>query len=645
MLALTHFALGLAIAHVSLLVFFFIGSAAFPWCETASEVPAPRTMMRVACTCALGATVSALTLFALGTFGWLNAPAIAAGLLVAFLAACGVWRTSPLRVAFWRARLRPLVHCWNVPLAVVYAAVVVVGTRAVIPEGTGYSDSIFYHLAYAQDWANAGRLVVDPYMSFIFYANNFILFYTAWIVAHAAAYVQFATWSFGLIGALALYATIEDTATSERNRKWAIAIGLLSAAALIFSPIFIDYSVLGYIDVPIGAAALLSIVALLLAIRESRAGWLYVAAAIAGLLVGMKASFLVLLPVFAVALVWAGWLLGVRRAAIAGIVVLLCAVASPWYLRNLVLAGDPIAPALNIALYGNDGLWKPIEWNGLWNDMATSKSPRAFLTLPVRAYLRPTSPDFREYGASALVMFAYLPAIVVLGALALRRKIPAQVAIPVFVLTCFVLYWFVSTSLLRYALLFYPLLALCVAMLLVEWSERMPAAAPAALALAVVAALPPFSSLSPDGDFIQNDVLSDAHAFLHYRGEQAFLNENDDGYPDEQIASAWMRRHGYSGNVFVISDNAFDYYFRRNGVTSIGNWTGPAGWFRLLQAIDAGEAVEFLDDLGTRAVFFSPQQLLDAGIEHVLADQLKRAGYREVPLTRGSAYRLYVKPG
>ena len=82
-----------------------------------------------------------------------------------------------------------------------------------------------------------------------------------------------------------------------------------------------------------------------------------------------------------------------------------------------------------------------------------------------------------------------------------------------------------------------------------------------------------------------------------------------------------------------------------NGVTSIGNWTGPAGWFRLLQAIDAGEAVEFLDDLGTRAVFFSPQQLLDAGIEHVLADQLKRAGYREVPLTRGSAYRLYVKPG
>lgn len=645
MLALTHFVLGLAIAHVSLLIFFFIGSAAFPWCDSVSDASAARTMMRVTCTCALGASIAALVLFVMGSMGWLSVAGIVAGLIVVFFVACAVRRSSPLRVEFWRVRIRTLVRCWNIPLAVVYAAVVMVGTRAVIPEGTGYSDSIFYHLAYAQDWANAGRLVVDPYMAFIFYANNFILFYTAWIVAHAAAFVQFATWSFGLIGALGLYAAIEDSAKSERGHAWAVAIGLLSVVAVVFSPIFIDYAVLGYVDVPIGTVALLSVVAVLLAIRESRVEWLFASAAIAGLLVGMKASFLVLLPVFAIALAWAGWSLGARRAAIAGIVVLLCAVASPWYVRNLILAGDPIAPALNIALYGNDGLWKPIEWNGLWNDMATSKSPRAFLTLPMRAYWRPTSPDFREYGVSALMLFVYVPAIVVLGALAVRRKVQPELAIPIFVLTCFVFYWFVSTSLLRYALLFYPLLALCVAMLLVEWSERIPAAAPAALALAVVAALPPFSSLTPDGDFIQNDLLSDAHAFLHYRGEQAFLNENDEGYADEQIASAWMRRHGYSGNVFVISNNAFDYYFRRNGVTSIGNWTGPAGWFRLLQAIDAGEAAEFLDDLETRAVFFSPQQLLDTGIEHVLAVQLEKAGYREVPLTRRTSYHLYVKPG
>lgn len=643
MLALTHLVLGLAIAHVWLLTFFFIGSAAFPWCDSAdARARAPRTMMRVACTCGLGAAIAALALFALGTVGWLTGAGVVAALAIAFLAACALRRSSPLRARFWKARFQALTHCWNVPLAVTWALLVLVATRAVIPEGTGYSDAIYYHLAYAQDWANAGRLVVDPYMAFIFYANNFVLFYSAWMVTHAGAFVQFATWSFGLLGTLALYATIQDSATSDRARGWAVAIGLLTVAAVVLSPIFLDYSVLGYIDVPIGTTALLCVVALLLAVRESRTEWLFASAAIGGLLVGMKASFLVLAPVLLIALVWAGWSLGARRAAMAA-AVLLCVVASPWYLRNLVLAGDPIAPTLNIALYGKDGLWKTAEWNGLWNDMATAKSPRALLTLPARAYLRPGSPDFREYGASGLVLFLYVPALVVLAALALRRKVPPGLAVPIFVLTCFVLYWFVSTSLLRYALLFYPLLALCVAMLLVEWTQRMPAAAPAAVALAVVAALPPFTSLSPNGDFIQNDLLSDAHAFLHYRGEQAFLEANDDGYADEQIASAWMRDHGYSGNVFVISDNAFDYYFRRNGVTSIGNWTGPAGWFRLLQAIDAGEAAEFLDDLDTRAVFFSPQQLLDAGIEHVLADQLTRAGYREVPLTRGSAYRFYVR--
>ncbi len=643
MLALTHFVLGLAIAHVTLLIFFLIGSAAFPWCDSPQAGGPSRAAMRAICTCGLGAAIAGLTVFFIGSIGWLTPAGIGIALAVVFAAACALRRVSPLRAAFWSARLRALTAGASLPLAAVYAALLVVATRAVIPEGTGYSDAIYYHLAYAQDWANAGRLVVDPYMAFIFYANNFVLFFTAWIVLHAGAFVQFLTWSFGLLGALALYAAVEDCAGSSRARGWAVAIGLLAVAALVFTPIFLDYSVLGYIDVPIGAMALVAVVALQIGIRESRTDWLFVSAAIAGFLIGMKASFLVLLPIFAIALAWSAAAIGARRVAVAGLLAVLCAVAAPWYVRNLVLAGDPIAPTLNIALYGRDGLWKTIEWNGLWNDMATSKSPRAFATLPVRAYLRPGSPDFREYGASALVLFLYVPAVVLIAAYALRRKPPADVAVAVFLLTVFALYWFGTTSLLRYALLFYPLLALCVGMLLVEWARRVPSAAPLAVAVAVVAALPPFTSLSPDGDFIQNDILSDAHAFAHYRGEQAFLEANDDGYADEQIAAAWMRRHGYAGNVFVISDNAFDYYFRRNGVTSIGNWTGPAGYFRLLQAIDAGEAAEFLADLGTRAVFYSHQQLLDAGIEHVLAAQLEKAGYREVPLTRGTSYHLYVR--
>jgi len=644
MLALTHLLQGLAIAHVTLLIFFLIGAAAFPWCDWESDFgSAPRTMMRVTCTCGLGLAIVGLTLFVLGLAGWLTIGGIGIALALLFAAGCVAWRSSPLRAAFWKSRVRALTRCWGWPLVVVYAALLLVSTRAVIPEATGYSDAIYYHLAYAQDWATAGRLTVDQYLVFTFYANNFVLLFAAWMVLKAGAFVQFLTWSTGLLTALALCAAVGDHAATVSGRGWRVAIALLAVLSVVGTAIFLDYSVLGYIDIPIGAMALLSIVGIQLAIRDRRPGWLVVAAVTAGFLVGMKASYILLVPIFAIALVWGCLALHVRRAAIAGVLLLLCAVAAPWYVRNLILAGDPIPPTVNMALYGKDGLWNASEWNGLWTDMATPRSPRAFVTLPLRAYLNPTSSDFREYGASGMILFLYVPAIVAIVLLFYRRRLSPTLGIPVFVLSAFVLYWFATSSLLRYVLLLYPLLALCVAMLLLEAIARLPRLAPVALALALVAAVPTFTDSGSNKEYTQNDILGDAHALLHYRGETAFLDENDDGYPDEQIAVAWMRHHGYTGNVYVISNNAFDYYFRREGILSIGNWIGPAGYFRLLQALDAGEAAEFLGTLETRAVLFSPQWMFDAGIEHLLARQLEAAGYREVPVSPGSTYHLYVR--
>jgi hypothetical protein len=644
MLALTHLAQGLAITHLTLLVFFLIGSAAFPWCDWENEfASAPRFMTRVTCTCGLGLAIVGLALFALGLAGWLTPVGICAALLVLFAAGCAAWRTSPLQAAFWRARWRVLARCWNWPLAVVYVALVVIGSRAVIPDATGYSDAIYYHLAYAQDWATAGKLVVDPFMFFTFYANNFLLLFAGWMTLGAGPVVHFLTWSTGLVTALALYAAIADYSAAQKNGGWRIAIGLLLVFSVVSAAIFLDYSVLGYIDVPIGAMALLSVVAIQVAIRDRQPGWLVASAVMAGFLVGMKASFVLLIPIFAVALVWGCIAIGMRRRAIAGVLALLCVVAAPWYVRNWILAGDPLPPAINLALYGSDGLWSKTEWEGVWGDVATSKSLKSFIKLPLRAYLNPTSPDFREYGASGLILFLYVPTLVALIVLLYRKRLPPALAIPIFVLTAFIPYWFVTSSLLRYALLLYPLLALSMAMLLFEAIDRRPKLAPAALVLALVATLPNFADTGTIKDFTRNDVLGDLHQFLHYRGDQAYLEENDDGYLEEEVAVKWMRSHGYAGRVYVISDNAFDYYFRRDGVFSIGSWIGPAGYYRLLHALDAGQASQYLDGLGVHAVLFSPQQLIDAGLEHLLAEQLLAAGYHRVPLDSTSDYQLYVR--
>jgi hypothetical protein len=644
MLALTHLAQGFAIAHLTLLVFFLIGSAAFPWCEWENDFGyASRVMTRVCVTIGLGLAIVGLALFVLGLAGWLTIPGICTALALLFAAFCAAWRVSPLRGEFWRLRLRALTSCWNWPLALVYVGLLAIGSRALIPDATGYSDAIYYHLAYAQDWATAGRLVVDPFLFFAFYANNFVLLFAGWMVLHAGSFVQFLTWSTGLVTALAVYAAIDDGARELASKSWRAAIGLLAVCAVISAPIFLDYAVLGYIDIPIGAMALFAALAIQLAIRERDARWLIVAATIAGFLIGMKASFVLLVPIFAVALVWAGFASGMRRRSIAGVLLLLCAIAAPWYVRNAVLSGDPIAPTLNFALYGSDGLWKAPEWDGVWSDVHTTRSVRALLSLPLRAYLDPAGSDFREYGASGLVLFLYVPPLVALIALFYRRRLSAALEIPIFLLAAFTLYWFATSSLLRYALLLYPILAVTLGTLLLLLVDRRPRFAPAAVALALVAALPDFANTGVIKDFTRNDVLGDVHQLLHYQGDRQYLETNDDGYPEVEVALDWMHRRGYAGNVYVISDNAFDYYFRREGVTSIGSWIGPAGYFRLLQAIDAGEATEFLADLGVRAVLVSPQRLIDGGVAHLLEQQLAETGYREVSLDESSEYRLYVR--
>ena len=135
MLALTHLVVGLAVAHLTLLVFFLLGSAAFPWCDAADAARPSRVMMRVACTCALGMSIAGIALFILGAVGWLTEAGVVVTIVLAFAAACVAGRRSPFRASFWRFRARALTHCWSWQLALVYVALIVISTRAVIPRG------------------------------------------------------------------------------------------------------------------------------------------------------------------------------------------------------------------------------------------------------------------------------------------------------------------------------------------------------------------------------------------------------------------------------------------------------------------------------------------------------------------------------
>ena len=167
--------------------------------------------------------------------------------------------------------------------------------------------------------------------------------------------------------------------------------------------------------------------------------------------------------------------------------------------------------------------------------MATSKSP-ARVRDASGARVRAT--DFFRFSRIRrvrLVLFLYVPAIVVLAALASSAKDPGRDRRSrSSCSTLFVLYWFVTTSLLRYALLFYPLLALCVGMLLVELAQRMPRAAPLAVAVAIVAALAAVHE-SAAGRRLHSKRHPERRARVRALSRRAgILDANDDGYADEQ---------------------------------------------------------------------------------------------------------------
>ena len=134
-----------------------------------------------------------------------------AGLLV--LEAAFFWllkRDNWLSFIFWRRIVHDFVKGWTFPAVSIYVLFLALGIPAILPPTLG--DPVSYHLAYAVDWANAGRIYVDPFLRFPYYANNFLLFDSAFFILKLGDYCHFLTWLCGLLtclGVLAFFAPAE----------------------------------------------------------------------------------------------------------------------------------------------------------------------------------------------------------------------------------------------------------------------------------------------------------------------------------------------------------------------------------------------------------------------------------------------------
>lgn len=635
MFVITRLVEGSLFAHAVLLASYAVGTSVLPVRDRADS--SAHALMRVVCTCGFGIAAYGLTLFFLGIAGLLSPPFLASAFVAIILAAGLIRKQSPFSFGYWHGRFADLVGCWDVGALVVYAVMLVLAVPAIIPNLGG--DPVAYHLAYAEDWARAGKLVIDPFLRFPFYASNFPLLVAALFAVRGDSFVNFLTWATALLTALGVYGSARVFLQRTVAYRWAATAAAALALSVVLSPTFLRWLPTAYVDVAIGAFALISLLCIQLALIENDRRWLAAFAVIAGFLVGMKTSFLVASPILVLMLIISASTIRTGRAYLLLMLALLCVCAAPWYVRNAILAGDPIAPVLNIALHGSDGLMSKAEWEQIGEDLKTSRSFSALISLPVRAFKNPLQSDFREYGSSALILFLFVPMLLVVVEFAFLRRGDAAARLSVLLLTALIVYWFATATMLRYALLFYPMLAVCLAATTAPFLKGR-YGGPLVALLAAAAVLP-----SPGA----KEFFRETYA-LHYKylpvydtSDDEYLRRFGQGYVEEQFAAGVLRKNALRGRVYVFgSEFAAAYYFRREGLMSIGDWTGPASYFRLATAVDTHQVVRYFEDLDVVAVEIAATNWPLASFGVPLERQLIEGGFCSLSVP-GSGSRLLVR--
>lgn len=637
MFAYTRLVEGLLVAHLLLAIAYLLGSNATAF-ERRDPVSSADAMIRVVCTCALGFAFLGFGAFLIALVG-LFYPIFAILMVAAiFAAGCLLTASSPFSRAYWERRWRPIAEAVDLPHVIVYFAMLVVAFPAVNLVNAG-SDALAFHWAYAIDIVRAGGLVVDPYLREPFYAQNDLMPVALVMLFGGAVLMQFVMWSLGLLTALGVCAGVRD---GLGRGPWSATAGVLLALAAVYAPFYLRWMDSGFLDAALGFFALATILAIRRALRDDAGGlwWLAIGAVLAGFLIGSKTSFLPFVFVFGIALAAAARRIGCARGAIVGLLATLVVCSAPWYVRNTVLAGDPIAPWLNLKIHGSDGLVTADEWKGVADDLNTDKRPMTLLAVPFSAFMAPDTMEFREFATNALMLFLFVPSLVAFVlVVVMHRRLPPTIAYPIALLTVLIAYWLFSSSIVRYAMLFYPTLALCcgltVAALRVPLSRYGPAVA-AICALCFVVS-PTAEAHDYYATFFLNGVQNPPQ---YYTADAPFLHRLVDGYDEEQFVTRAMHRLDIPGPLYLIA-TPIGYYYRRDGVLSIGDFGGPAGYYRLYHAEAAGEAAQFLDGLGVHAVLIDPQRV-QGGLAVPLGRSLIAAGYCDVPIP-ASRMRFYVR--
>ncbi len=326
----------------------------------------------------LGA-LSAMTL-ALGLIGWLRFEVV---LIVMVVIVAGVFSAR-----LWRLDVTALRRAWSVPSglsrwAAVYCAfaLAIAFLHALAP-ATAW-DALVYHLKGPELYLAAGRIgqpLDQPYLGFPQFQE--MLFLLARLIG--ASNVALLHWVFAVATVLLIY--------SEARHAWGESSGWIAAAIFLSAQSIVLVAGQPYVDLTLA----FHIMATFVCIRHwhdgEGIGWLRLAGLFTGFAIATKYTAAPAVIGLALVVVWrclsqreegmaVGARVGIWRCLLqyGGVAAV---AAAPWYLKNLIVTGNPVYPFFFAAPY-----WDSFRaaWYSRFGSGLAFTAPLRLLTAPLEA--------------------------------------------------------------------------------------------------------------------------------------------------------------------------------------------------------------------------------------------------------------------
>lgn len=308
-----------------------------------------------------------------GLLVWLGALALLAGMDGRDLPD----RIRGLRVAFrlWWARRPPAER-----IGMLAALLMLAGSLLMALVPTWDYDGLMYHL-------QAPRLLLEEHhlrlMPDLWQANgplNVEMIYALGLSLGSDAFAKLIHVWFGVILTLATIAL--GGRVVGKDLAWLSGLLVMGVPTLPF------WAGAAFTDLAWAAFETLCLLGLVVWLRQRSPSWLVLAGLSAGLALGTKplAALLVLI-VSVVILVDRYRALREGARALAAFLVPAFMVGAPWYLKNLILAGNPVYPLI----FGGPG-WPPDRvalLTAYLGSFGMGRKPLDYVLLPVRIFLRP----------------------------------------------------------------------------------------------------------------------------------------------------------------------------------------------------------------------------------------------------------------